>query len=224
VFVDLPRPESPARARYLLACLCTPRNSHGVRFMNKPRGNHHCPPNTQPKPTRINLPKRDKMCKPRYQDYQPDQIPTVEDGRGAKVRVMAGGGALGQKVEGPIKMRNPGMLLDVSLAPGASFTQVGRRLRGTVCFVSGWFEAGRFRLWSVLCVLCRASTHHGSDVSVKQRTDRPTDLTTDGQAVPADWTAFAYIHGGAGAISGRAVQREQAVVLGPGDHFTAEGG
>lgn len=44
------------------------------------------------------------------------------------------------------------------------------------------------------------------------------------QEVPAEWTAFCYVHGGAGSISGQAVRREQAVVLGPGDHFTAEGG
>lgn len=37
------------------------------------------------------------------------------------VRVMAGK-SLG--VDGPIKLRNPGMLLDVRLAPGANFSQV----------------------------------------------------------------------------------------------------
>lgn len=67
----------------------------------------------------INLPAKDKMCKPRYQDYQSKDIPVAEKD-GASVRVMAGnwGGA-----EGPIKLRNPGMLLDVRLAPGASFSQ-----------------------------------------------------------------------------------------------------
>lgn len=67
----------------------------------------------------INLPAKDKMCKPRYQDYQADDIPAAESD-GASVRVMAGsrGG-----VAGPIKLRNPGMLLDVRLQPGASFTQ-----------------------------------------------------------------------------------------------------
>jgi Pirin len=38
----------------------------------------------------INLPKKDKMIKPRYQDYQAGDIPTVANGQGCDVRVMAG--------------------------------------------------------------------------------------------------------------------------------------
>eukprot|EP00955_Chlamydomonas_euryale_P085448 364100-Chlamydomonas_euryale.AAC.26 len=96
----------------------------------------------------INLPKKDKMCKPRYQDYQglvghcclplyslcmanhaihvvarPKQakdIPIASGGDGVSVRVMAGE-TFG--VSGPIKMRNPGMLLDVRLSKGATITQ-----------------------------------------------------------------------------------------------------
>ncbi len=59
------------------------------------------------------------MIKPRYQDYQADQIPAVS-ADGAAVRVMAGQ-AYG--AAGPIALRNPGLLLDVALDPGASFTQ-----------------------------------------------------------------------------------------------------
>lgn len=55
----------------------------------------------------------------RYQDYQAKDIPVAE-AEGVKVRVMAGT-SLG--VSGPIKMRNPGMLLDVRLDKGASFSQ-----------------------------------------------------------------------------------------------------
>ena len=55
----------------------------------------------------------------RYQDYQADDIPTVEEG-GVKVRVMAGES---YGASGPITLRNPGMLLDVILSPGATFTQ-----------------------------------------------------------------------------------------------------
>ena len=68
----------------------------------------------------INLPKKDKMCKPRYQDYQAKDIPTATDGSGTSVRVMAGE-ALG--ATGPIKMRNPGLLMDFRLEGGASFKQ-----------------------------------------------------------------------------------------------------
>jgi len=38
----------------------------------------------------INLPAKDKMIKPRYQDYQAPDIPSVENGQNADVRVMAG--------------------------------------------------------------------------------------------------------------------------------------
>lgn len=54
----------------------------------------------------------------RYQDYQASDIPVVEDAAaGSRVRVMAGSHA---GTQGPIKMVNPGMLLDVVLAPGGS--------------------------------------------------------------------------------------------------------
>ena len=51
------------------------------------------------------------------QDYQAKSIPVVE-ANGTRVRVMAG---QAQGVDGPVFMRNPGMLLDVQLAAGASF-------------------------------------------------------------------------------------------------------
>lgn len=50
-------------------------------------------------------------------DYQAESIPIVEQD-GVRVRVMAGEAA---GAKGPIFMRNPGMLLDVTLAPGATF-------------------------------------------------------------------------------------------------------
>ncbi|GIL86172.1 hypothetical protein Vretimale_13815 [Volvox reticuliferus] len=98
----------------------------GVQWMTAGRGIIH---SEMPKSTDgmlwgfqlwINLPKKDKMCKPRYQDYQRGEIPVVESSPGASVRVMAGshGGVIG-----PIKMRNPGLLMDVRLAPGANVTQ-----------------------------------------------------------------------------------------------------
>lgn len=64
----------------------------------------------------INLPKKDKMMKPRYQDYQANEIP-VGQAPGVSVRVLAGE-SLG--VKGPIKMVNPGLLMDVRLEAGAT--------------------------------------------------------------------------------------------------------
>ena len=37
-----------------------------------------------------NLPAKDKMIKPRYQDYQATDIPVVPNNEGCNVRVMAG--------------------------------------------------------------------------------------------------------------------------------------
>jgi redox-sensitive bicupin YhaK (pirin superfamily) len=79
----------------------------------------------------INLPKAHKMVKPRYQDYQAEDIPIVEKD-GVRVRVMAGSS---YGAEGPVKMRNPGMLLDVHVSEGATFaTPVPQEFTG-FCYV-----------------------------------------------------------------------------------------
>jgi len=68
----------------------------------------------------INLPARDKMTAPRYQDIAPEAIPEVPLGQGAgRVRVIAG--AFGG-VRGPVaaEATDP-TYLDVHLAPGARF-------------------------------------------------------------------------------------------------------
>lgn len=64
---------------------------------------------------------------------------------GAIVRVMAGA-SLG--IDGPIAMRNPGLLLDVSLSPGAKFTQEVRKTCAVVMtlVVTSGFET---RVWGV---------------------------------------------------------------------------
>ena len=38
----------------------------------------------------VNLPAKDKMCEPRYQDIDPERVPVVETGTGATIRVLAG--------------------------------------------------------------------------------------------------------------------------------------
>jgi redox-sensitive bicupin YhaK (pirin superfamily) len=65
----------------------------------------------------VNLPARDKMTAPRYQDIAPEAIPEVALGAGVDVRVLAGriGGA-----EGPVAaVATEPVYLDVRLAPGA---------------------------------------------------------------------------------------------------------
>ena len=68
---------------------------------------------------RINLPKKLKMQKPRYQDYQADSIQDVEE-ENLKVRVIAG---TYKGVTGPVVIQNPSMLMDVQIKPGGVFTQ-----------------------------------------------------------------------------------------------------
>jgi len=65
----------------------------------------------------VNLPARDKMTAPRYQDIAPARIPEVAAGQGARVRVIAGryGG-----VEGPVQaIATEPLYLDAHLAAGA---------------------------------------------------------------------------------------------------------
>ena len=66
----------------------------------------------------INLPARDKMTAPRYQDIAPERIPVVELGRGARAKVIAG--EL-NGMRGPVQ---PGatepLFIDLTLEPKAS--------------------------------------------------------------------------------------------------------
>jgi quercetin 2,3-dioxygenase len=68
----------------------------------------------------VNLPARDKMTAPRYQDIAADKVPTADLGGGVSVRVLAGEIA---EVKGPV---DPGatqpIFLDVTLATGGSAT------------------------------------------------------------------------------------------------------
>ncbi|MDQ6646829.1 MAG: pirin family protein [Pseudomonadota bacterium] len=67
----------------------------------------------------VNLPAKDKMTAPRYQDIAPERIPVVHPADGVEVRVIAGqlDGATGP-VEG---IATEPVYLDVSLQPGARF-------------------------------------------------------------------------------------------------------
>ena len=67
----------------------------------------------------VNLPRRDKMTAPHYQELKADQIPeSTEDG--VQVKVVAGE-SLG--VRGPIQSRTPILYLHVTLGAGATFSQ-----------------------------------------------------------------------------------------------------
>jgi len=68
----------------------------------------------------VNLPKKDKMCEPRYQDVQSDRIPIVQlDDEGSLVKVLVGqyGDTIGPVEGGYVKPQ----YLDVKLKPGQTF-------------------------------------------------------------------------------------------------------
>jgi len=67
----------------------------------------------------VNLPAREKMTEPRYQEFAPDRIPQVQPADGVMVKVVAGevGG-----VRGPIvQPATEPLYLDITLAPGAEW-------------------------------------------------------------------------------------------------------
>jgi len=69
----------------------------------------------------VNLPARDKMCVPAYQDIDPERVPEVSPAQGVTIRVLAGqaGG-----VTGPVAApATEPVYLDIALEPGASHSQ-----------------------------------------------------------------------------------------------------
>jgi redox-sensitive bicupin YhaK (pirin superfamily) len=66
----------------------------------------------------VNLPAKDKMTAPRYQDIPPGDIPEVDAGNGVRVRVIAG---RFRNVSGPVSaVATDPMYLDVTLPAGGS--------------------------------------------------------------------------------------------------------
>jgi quercetin 2,3-dioxygenase len=69
----------------------------------------------------VNLPAKDKMTAPRYQDIEPEAIPSVTTREGATVRVIAG--QVGD-AKGPVSaVATEPVYLDVALPAGARFEQ-----------------------------------------------------------------------------------------------------
>ncbi|WP_417468558.1 pirin family protein [Maricaulis sp.] len=69
----------------------------------------------------VNLPAKQKMTAPRYQEFEAGQVP-VETREGGRVRVLAGSSASG--ITGPVEqIATKPLLLDVTLEPGARFNE-----------------------------------------------------------------------------------------------------
>jgi quercetin 2,3-dioxygenase len=67
----------------------------------------------------LNLPARDKMSAPKYQEFGPDRIPTATPGKGVSVKVIAG---RVEGIVGPIlQPATDPTYLDMALEPGTQF-------------------------------------------------------------------------------------------------------
>jgi quercetin 2,3-dioxygenase len=92
----------------------------------------------------VNLPARDKMMAPRYQDIAADAFPMVRNQAGVEVRVIAG---VFEKARGPVKdlVIDPGYL-DVRVPPGARFEHALSGKHTAFAYIldgSGVLDAGR---------------------------------------------------------------------------------
>jgi redox-sensitive bicupin YhaK (pirin superfamily) len=83
----------------------------------------------------VNLPRRDKMMKPRYQELHAADIPTAQSEDGKVIVTVIAGESLG--THATIDTRTPIMVLRVRLAAGAQFTQVIPETYNAFAFVIG---------------------------------------------------------------------------------------
>jgi len=83
----------------------------------------------------VNLPRKDKMTSPRYQDIQSLKIPVARTENGLGVAKVIAGEALG--VKAVIETRTPIMYIHFTLQPGASVTQPVPREYNAFVYVIG---------------------------------------------------------------------------------------
>jgi len=70
----------------------------------------------------VNLPARDKMTDPRYQEFAPDRIPLAQPAPGVQVKVIAG--QVGDTVGPIVQPATDPLYLDVQLDPGTAWDYV----------------------------------------------------------------------------------------------------
>ena len=120
----------------------------------------------------VNLPKRDKMIKPRYQEFPGAQIPRVTSADELVTVKVIAGEAMGQKAV--IETRTPIMYLHYSIKPGGVVTQTVPTDFNTFAYVidgRGLFGAEREAGEDGQMVLF---AHDGDEV----RIENPSDATT----------------------------------------------
>ena len=68
----------------------------------------------------VNLPAKDKMTAPRYQEFAPERIPVLRPAPGVEVKLIAG--RVGDTVGPIVQPATDPLYLDVSLEPGTAWT------------------------------------------------------------------------------------------------------
>lgn len=81
----------------------------------------------------VNLPRRDKMMQPRYQELRASEIPTATSADGKVAVTVLAGESLGAKAA--IDTRTPIVYLHVRLAAGARFTQAMPETHNAFAFI-----------------------------------------------------------------------------------------
>ncbi len=120
----------------------------------------------------VNLPKRDKMIAPRYQEYKAASIPQAVSADGlVRARVVAGE-ALG--VKGAVETHTPVLYLHFTLQPGASVTQPVAASHNAMAYViSGDATvAGRPAKEGSIAVF----QHDGDAIRLENTSNAPTDM------------------------------------------------
>ncbi len=83
----------------------------------------------------VNLPARDKMCPPRYQNIDPEEIPEVTREGGTVIRIIAG---TVDGVEGPVRgIAAAPLYIDVTLPAGAVSDHALAPDHNAFCYVFG---------------------------------------------------------------------------------------
>ncbi len=107
----------------------------------------------------VNLPRRDKMTAPHYQEWKAERIPRVIR-EGVEARVVAGE-AMG--VRGAVETRSPIAYIHFTLAPGATFQQAAPASQNALVYS---VEEGRMTAYA----------HDGDAVELANAGDVPVNL------------------------------------------------
>ncbi len=112
----------------------------------------------------VNLPRRDKMTAPHYQELKASEIPHAESANGdLKVRVIAGE-ALG--VRGAIQSRTPILYLHLTLAPGSRHVQSVPSSYNAFSYVVRGEGAGQVAVFA----------HDGDEILVSNPSKQPKNV------------------------------------------------